>query len=244
MGTLPEDEALLDALVQGEREDPSPGKLEALERRLEPFMSAPRPRGFFASVGMRNMLLVALGAGLLAAPLYVMSSRSSAPRAPTSTPVVAAPPIPESASPAPSTEPSVSVLDLPAAPFEAAPSASPKKERVTAARPSARPSAPVVAASAEKAPMNDAASETEGSFLRRTQSALATDPARALAMTREHASLYPRGVLLQERDVIAIDALARLGRLAEARTRAADFRAQYPKSAHLARIQTILGDER
>lgn len=241
MGTLPEDEALLDALVQGEREDPSPGRLEALERRLEPAFSAsptPRPRGFFASVGMRNMVLAALGVGLFAAPLYVMSARSNvASPAPTTTPVVAEPAIAELASPAPSTESSVSVLDLPAAPFETAQRAAPKKERATAAR----PSTPVVTT---KALENEVASETEGSFLRRTQSTLATDPARALAMTREHSSLYPRGVLLQERDVIAIDALARLGRLAEARTRAAEFRAQYPKSAHLARIQTILGDER
>ncbi|WP_146648570.1 hypothetical protein [Labilithrix luteola] len=234
MGTLPEDEALLDALVQGEREDPSPGKLEALERRLEPFMSTPRPRGFFASVGMRNTLLAALGLGLLAAPLYVMSTRSNAPVNATPAPVVAMPSVAEPASPSPSTESSVSVLDLPAAPVEPA---APKKERVAVARPSAS----VVTTTTPKV---EEPSESEGSFLRRTQSTLVSDPARALAMTRDHSSLYPRGVLLQERDVIAIDALARLGRLAEARTRAAEFRAQYPKSAHLARIQTILGDER
>ncbi len=74
--------------------------------------------------------------------------------------------------------------------------------------------------------------EGEASFLRRAKVALPTDPARALRLTDEHPTVYPRGVLLQEREVIAIEALIRLGRTDDARARAASFRSRYPSSVY------------
>lgn len=86
----------------------------------------------------------------------------------------------------------------------------------------------------------DIHSETEASFLRRAQTALNANPALALQMLQEHSARFPHGVLLQERDVMAIDSLARLGRIEEARERARAFRTHYPQSAHESRIASIL----
>lgn len=62
----------------------------------------------------------------------------------------------------------------------------------------------------------------------------------ALRDAERHAVAHPRGVLVQEREVIAIEALAGLGRREEARTRAERFRAAYPTSPHVRRIDAIL----
>ena len=45
-------------------------------------------------------------------------------------------------------------------------------------------------------------------------------PTKSLALADEHAARFPAGVLAQEREVIAIEALVRLGRMKEARARA------------------------
>ncbi len=94
------------------------------------------------------------------------------------------------------------------------------------------PSAENEAESAPPPVAEVARAEGEASFLRRAKVALATDPAQALRLTDEHPVRYPRGVLLQEREVIAIEALIRLGRASDARARAASFRSRYPMSAH------------
>ena len=58
-------------------------------------------------------------------------------------------------------------------------------------------------------------------------------------MADDHPSVYPRGILAQEREVIAIDALARLGRRREAALRAEAFRSAFPRSAHLSRLAAL-----
>jgi hypothetical protein len=60
---------------------------------------------------------------------------------------------------------------------------------------------------------------------------LKSDPARALSRASEAAAHYPHGVLVQEREVIAITALRRLGRSAEADRRAEAFAKAFPGSA-------------
>lgn len=85
-------------------------------------------------------------------------------------------------------------------------------------------------------------SETEVSYLRRSRNALHSDPARALSIANGHTSRYPHGSLDQERELIAIDALVRLGQRDQARARADAFRAHYPNSAHLGRVSALVGD--
>jgi hypothetical protein len=85
--------------------------------------------------------------------------------------------------------------------------------------------------------------ETETALLGRAHQALSSDPAHALSLTAQHQREYPSGVLRQESDLIAIEALEALGRHAEARASAASFRSRYPSSAHLRRLDRLLGDE-
>ena len=72
---------------------------------------------------------------------------------------------------------------------------------------------------------------SEADLLEQARAAMKSDPSRALQRANEHAARYPRGVLVQEREVIAIQALRQLGRSAEAERRAAAFAKAFPGSA-------------
>jgi hypothetical protein len=80
----------------------------------------------------------------------------------------------------------------------------------------------------------------EGALLLRAQQVLASDPSTALDLTRQHARLFPAGGLVPEREVLAIEALVQLGRLEDARSRFGVFRARFPQSPHLARLEGLL----
>jgi outer membrane protein assembly factor BamD (BamD/ComL family) len=56
------------------------------------------------------------------------------------------------------------------------------------------------------------------------------DSAGALAALDTHERRFPNSVLSEEREALAIKALAGAGRLAEARARGARFRSRYPNS--------------
>ena len=82
----------------------------------------------------------------------------------------------------------------------------------------------------------------EVTLLDSARSALATDPGRALALTQEHMRRFPHGALAQEREVIAIEALSRMGQMDAARNRGNQFERRYPGSAHQPKIdQTTRG---
>ncbi len=82
-----------------------------------------------------------------------------------------------------------------------------------------------------------AARPSEAELLRQAQAALAQHPAQALALTRQHSSRFPRGALTQEREVIAIEALERLGRKRAAADRALAFEKSYRGSVHQSRLR-------
>jgi hypothetical protein len=77
-------------------------------------------------------------------------------------------------------------------------------------------------------------------LLARARRVVASDPARALQLTAEHARRFSDGVLAQEREVLAIDALSRLGHRDLATARARRFIERYPDSAHRARLAAEL----
>ncbi|MEO5725804.1 MAG: hypothetical protein ABI134_21245 [Byssovorax sp.] len=83
-------------------------------------------------------------------------------------------------------------------------------------------------------------SETDIQLLHRALDALGSAPARALDLVNRHAARFPGSALGQEREVLAIDALVRLGRSSEARARAAAFAARFPASAHLHRLEALV----
>jgi hypothetical protein len=64
------------------------------------------------------------------------------------------------------------------------------------------------------------------------------DGATALAATEEHEREFPRGVLVQEREAIAVRALTLLGRAAEARARLDRFRKNFPDSLLLPALES------
>jgi hypothetical protein len=72
----------------------------------------------------------------------------------------------------------------------------------------------------------------EALLLERARSALASDPALSLALVRRHRSEFPNGVLRQEREVIGVEALRRLGRSDEASRKADQFQREFPNSPH------------
>ncbi|WP_437819433.1 hypothetical protein [Sorangium sp. So ce1078] len=82
--------------------------------------------------------------------------------------------------------------------------------------------------------------KAEATLLWRARSALARDPASALALTAEHARLFPAGTMAEEREVLAILAMARLDRGAEARARASELLRRRPDSVHRGQIEDAL----
>ena len=69
------------------------------------------------------------------------------------------------------------------------------------------------------------------------QGALGTAPALALARTETHARRYPHAQYEQERELLATEALLRLGRGADAELRAARFLARFPGSSYATRAR-------
>jgi hypothetical protein len=103
------------------------------------------------------------------------------------------------------------------------------------------PGAPVLAEQGERPaergrdappPQDDAALE----LIARAQRALALDPARALTLLSLHRERYPRGGLAEERDVLSLDAMARLGMRRELAQRAQEFLQRYPQSMYRERV--------
>jgi hypothetical protein len=76
--------------------------------------------------------------------------------------------------------------------------------------------------------------------LREARRVLARDPAKALSLVREHERSFPHGALRPEREVIAIEALARLGRTDSARARAARFVERWPSSPYRHQVESAL----
>jgi len=122
-------------------------------------------------------------------------------------------------------------------------------DRAAPARPAARESVQVPARNqgAEPSPESSSraavGSRDEFALLARAQAALAPNPGLALALASDHERKFPNGALVQERELVAIGALLRLGRRAEASARAARFHRQFPTSVHGRRIDVLIGSE-
>jgi outer membrane protein assembly factor BamD (BamD/ComL family) len=114
-------------------------------------------------------------------------------------------------------------------PAESGPSLGPPRAQAT-------PSAPRRAAPAASA----GRLRQETDLIREARQALRQgDARRALALLAECRRLFPRGVLEQERERLAIEALSRSGRGAEAAARAAAFLRKYPDSPHAGEIRGL-----
>jgi hypothetical protein len=215
----------LNQLVElARRERPAPGAMEAVARSLRvPFVAAPLaaiviPSTAMATlavkVGLSRSGLLSWGAGsTVAASGVVLAMALTRPTSPPPPPAPTAP--------------------LPAHPASDQVSQKPAEPAVTA-EVAETPSPPIN-------PVKELpALWDEPQLIERARKALSSEPRRALSLTQEHQRRFPVGALAVERDVIALEALARSGQTAEAKRRARAFEAKYPKSIHLPRVRALL----
>jgi hypothetical protein len=88
-----------------------------------------------------------------------------------------------------------------------------------------------------------AAAVREVALLASARKALAAgNPGRALALVRRHEQQWPQGELVQEREVMAVQALAASGATAQARARADRFLARFPGSTLAETVRRLRGD--
>ena len=87
---------------------------------------------------------------------------------------------------------------------------------------------------------NDGPGEVE--LLAHARRALASDPALAQRLVRDHERRFPDGLLVEEREAIAVQALAHVGALAQARSRALSFSSRFPNSAYSGSVASALED--
>jgi hypothetical protein len=90
----------------------------------------------------------------------------------------------------------------------------------------------VAAAESLRALAKAPAPEDEASLLYRAKKLARTDRSAALRMLDQHATHFPKGTLVEEREVLAIDLLRGLGRKPEAEQRAAEFLQHFPASSY------------
>lgn len=83
--------------------------------------------------------------------------------------------------------------------------------------------------------------ESEVELLKRARSTATSDPAQSLAISARHRAEFPNGAFAEERELLVITALLRLGRTGEANARAAAFRSRYPRSAYLVQLERMFG---
>jgi hypothetical protein len=201
---------------------PSEAQLTALAAQLETVL-APAP-GAAPSPGFSTMakLAAATGAAVLIGGAVVAVRARPFPQPTQGVPVSVS-------APAAAASPTTS-FDTPATP-----SSAPATITTTAASSPAGSSPPAGKKPGVEPTKSAAATSvgpSESRLLEQARRALPNDPGAALALTDQDAALFPRGVLVQEREVIAIEALRRLNRTAEADRRAAAFSKAFPGSAH------------
>ncbi len=80
----------------------------------------------------------------------------------------------------------------------------------------------------------------ELALLEQAQRVLREDPRRALSLAERHRARFTRGQLVQEREMLAIEALLRLGRERQGRRRAVAFEQRHPQSSHLPRLHDMV----
>jgi hypothetical protein len=211
---------LRDVLRAASKDVGTDAQVARLAQRLGPLLGPVGPAAPVAAASKALGLKLALaGAALIAAGggAWLLATPSARPpSAPTQAPVP------------PSPKPQPAAVTTPEAPV-----APPEVTATPDGAPSADEAAKAAAPGPAKLPGKPTppAQPSEAELLEQARAALKADPARALQRANEHAARYPRGVLVQEREVLAIQALRKLGRSAEADRRTEAFAKAFPGSA-------------
>jgi hypothetical protein len=199
------------------------------ERGGEPGTPKPPPNGAGTSLGKLlasrplTSLALALAVGGAAGALARGTPEPRTVYVDREVPVLVVPTATVAPAPAPTTAPSASAaIDVDSLPSSGA---------------APRASAPPLDAGAALA--------AESALLDVARTALARgEPDHALAAVGRHAAQFPHGALAEEREAIAVKALAQSGRGADARARADRFRTRYPESLFSTAIDSSLKDVR
>ena len=241
----PADEALLEQAVRGMRDDlPDDMRMQQLERRLAPVLT-PDTRADRSWHG-RHLPLIAGAAvvivGVVAGTHHRMNLASSSPASVPIEAVTTMTSTPQATRPSPTVaveHGETSSTAMPVLTVDALPSAASPRKPSSSERSTKRPSE----ARSELNPTPEEAAEDPGdelAVLEEARAALATDPARTLALADAHTKRFQRPAFAQERERLAIDALVRSGRRDDAQERATRFEATYPRSPHLARVRALV----
>ncbi|MBE2247915.1 MAG: hypothetical protein IAE78_00110 [Myxococcus sp.] len=215
-------------------DEPTPAQLESLTRRLAPQLEEPHGSGGPTGGGGAGLagkvgaLVVVAG---IATAAFLMGRQSSPPPEPTTPPrpAVTAPPV-EAPAPGP---PSVT-----APPVETPAPAQPSGVAPVVAPPTPTKAPSPVGAVARPATPSAADEDADYELLQRALQSPSAE--EKLQLAEEHGARFPGSSLAQEREVLAIDALVKLGRSAEAKARLERFARQWPTSAHLVRLEHLL----
>jgi hypothetical protein len=174
-----------------------------------------------SGAALKTGAAIAIAAALAGGGLWLSKS--------TSQPVVRTPAAAEERTSGPSAVEQAPTVEAPAAvPSEV------DDQTPPATNPPGRSAAP------ERQP-SEVVGESESDLLGRAQAALRADANRALSLAAEHRRKFPNGVLVQEREVLSIEALERLGRHKEAVSRAEGFLRSFPGSAHRSKVNAVIG---
>jgi hypothetical protein len=208
---------------------PDASALARMRTRLEVAVNNPNATALARASGLtpltKKLLLLALGSSVVIAGLGIRAALPRTARAPapisSALPVLKPPTAPEPLPPA-LPEPAASALQRPIVPNVLVPVSPPRAPASTHSQ--------------------SEGARSELDLIGSAGRALKNDPALALALANEHQRLYPGGLLTEERELIAIEALAKVGKRELARARAERFSVSFPRSAHLARVARAIGE--
>ncbi|MDD9933318.1 MAG: hypothetical protein OXT09_06940 [Myxococcales bacterium] len=210
----------------------SPPQLQALQRRLEGQLAQPSYAGTDATTASLFPIQVLWLAGAAVIGLGVgiaVRDGGNHDRARTTmpTPPLPAAPATQAAAPAPAEEPApppeAEAPALAATP-ESGHAQRRHRVRASSARSHAGPSRP----------------EAELELLERAQAMLDREPRGTLRLVEQHAREHRRGVFVQEREVLRVEAELKLGRKGPALRHAREFIERFPRSPHARRVQALL----
>jgi len=238
---------LRDALIKARAKKDSDAQVQRIAERLSPIMGSKVPISIATQTNLSanasgislvgKILGGALCLGILTMIFY-SSTRESRPKKPAQIEtrseinrVEPAPPLPEIVDAKPTRQ--TAEIEQPRPTVLA-------KSRIKARHPIDKRLAPTE--TAEPSPTLDPASEL--ALLKSAQQLLDRKPQQTLELTEEHLRLYPNGVFGQEREMLAIEALSKLGKKELARERGKRFVQRYPDSAHSRRIDNLLEQRR
>jgi hypothetical protein len=230
-------DAVRELLRSSASDGPSAAQLQRLADKLAPQLGPPATSVTVKATstaaktgGFAKAIAVVVVVVAVAGYWFTRGAPTRKPAAPVIEPVVAAPTI-EPPTPAP-----VEAVTAPARP--------PIEETATKQPPVRKPARPARVERAAKGDATATPSEDELAILGTAQRALvADDPRAALLAAERHAARFPSGLMTEEREAIAIEALVRLGRTDDASARFERFRTSYPRSSYRHRLERLLSNE-